>query len=283
MLLSDIGKRTQIQVAEGRVREQCDDLQESWSCNNPAIAIYTLDILNQYGFYGAPNTKAAAGRYSSTNKSPMDQFEDFINWCKVEWGYWDRRIDGVNNQDEYWQRRKRTYEYIVELFRQGKLNNNVDLTSIGNGQTQVQGFTPRTHEPTTEDYWYREDIGNRGYSMWVYRDGKQGNCTFYAWGRASEILGKKYDGATGNGVDYGDEDGIYRTGSTPKQGAIITWSGGSGAGHVAIVENVSQDGQTIWTSESGYKSFLFKYRERHNDGNWGASSGYRFRNFKYLI
>lgn len=65
----------------------------------------------------------------------------------------------------------------------------------------------------------------------------------------------------------------------------MVWGKGSihssddGAGHVAIVEEVI-DGNTVYTSESGYKSFYFANMTRNNNnGNWGLSSPYWFRGF----
>lgn len=70
---------------------------------------------------------------------------------------------------------------------------------------------------------------------------------------------------------------------TPIQGGIMVWQkgrtlgGGDGAGHVAVVEEVYDDG-TILTSESGYRAWTFKTIRRSNDnGRWGQNSNYKFR------
>ena len=269
MLTSEEGKKTQLEMSSADTSTNLDYLNENWTINNIAILIMLLDIQNQYGRYVNSVLNGCidkAQEISLDGKGIMEQLDEFMQYWK-------------NRTTLYISRRDRTYAYINGLYDQGKLVNQTDLTSIGAGQMFVVGFIPRTTEPSPEDYWYSEERANRGYSMWS----NGGNCAYYAWARASEILGRDYDGSAGNGVDYGDPD-QYETGDIPRQGAIITWyKNGGGAGHVAIVEKVSEDGQTIWTSESGYQSFLFKYKERPNDGNWGASSYYTFRNFKYLI
>ena len=56
-----------------------------------------------------------------------------------------------------------------------------------------------------------------------------------------------------------------------------TLNGGDGAGHVAFVERVYDDG-SIMTSESGWGSWAFKTVRRDNsNGRWGQNSLYKFR------
>ena len=71
--------------------------------------------------------------------------------------------------------------------------------------------------------------------------------------------------------------------ATPIEGGIMVWQKGStlspndGAGHVAFVERVYEDG-TILTSESGWNSWTFKTVRRDNsNGRWGQNAYYRFR------
>lgn len=71
--------------------------------------------------------------------------------------------------------------------------------------------------------------------------------------------------------------------STPVEGGIMVWkkgatlSGKDGAGHVAIVEEVYDDG-SILTSESGYNAYAFRTaRRNNNNGRWSQPSGYTFR------
>ena len=69
----------------------------------------------------------------------------------------------------------------------------------------------------------------------------------------------------------------------PEFGAIAVWEGlGAAAGHVAIVEKITLEGNII-TSESGWNcSNPFWTTERNNkDGNWNGGSGYRFLGFVY--
>ena len=82
-------------------------------------------------------------------------------------------------------------------------------------------------------------------------DGKYviGNCTWYAYGRASEILGKplntnfRWDAS--RWWDINKNGNYYPYGSAPKVGAIACYDN-----HVAIVEKIS--GSTVYISESSW-------------------------------
>lgn len=142
-------------------------------------------------------------------------------------------------------------------------------------------FVQRTTRPTEADAWYyaNNPFYQSGYGM--------PNCTAYAWGRFAELLGSAPKLSLGNAENwFGHADG-YARGTTPRVGAVICWRkgqagvGSDGAGHVAIVEAVNEDG-TILTSESGWQSSAFWWtKTRANDGNWGASSAYTFQGFIY--
>lgn len=142
-------------------------------------------------------------------------------------------------------------------------------------------FTQRTTAPTQSDEWFydKNPFHQSGYGM--------PNCTAYAWGRFAELMDSAPKLSLGNAEEwYGHADG-YARGKTPRVGAIICWRKGTvgvssdGAGHVAIVEQVNDDGSII-TSESGWKSATFWWQTRRtNDGNWGQSSSYTFQGFIY--
>lgn len=163
--------------------------------------------------------------------------------------------------------------------------------------TQVTNFTPRTSAPSRDDpWWINTSKGGKNPCIIVtgcaLADGKSclPNCVGYAWGRFSEIMGKASKLSTSNAEDWwGHTSDGYERGQTPKLGAVICWSKGKvgyqyddGAGHVAIVEKINADGSIV-TSESGWQSStLWWTKTRYNsDGNWGASSAYKFQGFIY--
>lgn len=120
------------------------------------------------------------------------------------------------------------------------------------------------------------------------------NCVGYANGRFNEIINDpeltgtaikfKYQLVCNaeNFIESAKKQGLSIS-STPIEGGIMVWQkgatlgGGDGAGHVAVVEEVYDDG-TIMTSESGYGAWAFKTTHRNNsNGRWGQSSAYKFR------
>lgn len=120
------------------------------------------------------------------------------------------------------------------------------------------------------------------------------NCVGYANGRFNEIINDpnltgtaikfKYQLVCNaeNFIESAKKQGLSIS-STPIEGGIMVWQkgktlgGGDGAGHVAVVEEVYNDG-SIMTSESGYGAWAFKtIRRTNSNGRWGQSSAYKFR------
>ena len=120
------------------------------------------------------------------------------------------------------------------------------------------------------------------------------NCVGYANGRYNEAWNDpNLEGITKsfhvqlvcnaeNFIESAKRQGL-KISSTPVVGGIMVWQKGAslsdrdGAGHVAVVERVYDDG-TILTSESGWASWAFKTVRRDNsNGRWGQNSYYKFR------
>ena len=119
------------------------------------------------------------------------------------------------------------------------------------------------------------------------------NCVGYAFGRFNEIIGDTkmthlQPVNAENWYAVAQSQGL-KTGQEPKLGAVAVWQKGAtlsssdGAGHVAIVEIINEDGSII-TSESGYKcaNAFWTTKRVKGDGNWGAGAGYKFLGFIYL-
>lgn len=118
------------------------------------------------------------------------------------------------------------------------------------------------------------------------------NCVGYANGRFAEIQGLKkikYQ-LVCNAEKFLDKAIAYglKTGTEPKLGAIAVWQGGGtktaadGAGHVAVVEQINDDG-TILTSESGWNAKRAFWTQLRNNktGRWGQNTKYKFLGFIY--
>lgn len=124
------------------------------------------------------------------------------------------------------------------------------------------------------------------------------NCTAYAWGRFWEVgdpLSTGVNKPNPNDLPGGWSGGywwnhvnrsVYQTGDVPALGAVICFEDTSGGdGHVAIVEQINNDGESIVTSNSAWASTYFYTQTlyRSNNYGWTGSSGayYRTQGFIY--
>lgn len=160
-------------------------------------------------------------------------------------------------------------------------------------------FRPRLTRPEIGNKYYNT-VASGGYSGAIKGNpicpgcNVLANCVGYAAGRFNEIIGAGkflYLKCPPNAEDFYDTaiaEGL-KVGKEPKLGAIIvwakgkTWNAADGAGHVAVVEQINEDG-SITTSESGYgcaNPFWTSARKKGSDGNWGQSTAYRFLGFIY--
>ena len=167
----------------------------------------------------------------------------------------------------------------VEMVQNESTNEAQDTRGTTRGATS---YTPRLTAPATDNPYYTtlNVFHQCGYGMAP----NIGNCTCYAFGRSYENLGtepKLSHGNAGGWYDYNRNNGYYSFGKTPVLGAVAVWKSG-GAGHVAVVEVI--DGDTVTTSESGWKSFYFKTVTRSaSNSNFSASSYYSFQGFIYVM
>lgn len=173
---------------------------------------------------------------------------------------------------------------------------NVDAEEI-EGIGADGGFSKRTSKPGAGNKFYITD--DRGGYSWCIQGSPTdsqcdvlANCVGYACGRFNEIIGTmKYPTLNCNAENF-----IERAKSAglevvnyPVLGGIMvmqkgaTLSGGDGAGHVFIVEDILEYGSNgyaskIYTSESGYGGSAFWNSTRSNsNGRWGHAAGYSFR------
>jgi surface antigen len=152
--------------------------------------------------------------------------------------------------------------------------------------------------PKNNKYYIRKAQGGLSDAVFGYPVVKGANvlcnCVGYANSRFNEIINDpnleyivkpfKYQLVCNaeNFIESAKRQGL-KISKTPKVGGIMVWQkgrtlgGGDGAGHVAVVERVYEDG-TILTSESGYGAWAFKTIRRDNkNGRWGQNSLYKFR------
>lgn len=140
-------------------------------------------------------------------------------------------------------------------------------------------FVERLSRPATSNEFYYSTKNP------FYRDGYgMPNCTCYAWGRFYELGGGRPSLCLWNAEEWFRYDDGYERGQTPRLGAIAVWSKGSldtgddGAGHVAVVERIYDDG-SILTSNSAWGGSVFYTEKVANDYDLGGT--YKFEGFIY--
>ena len=108
------------------------------------------------------------------------------------------------------------------------------------------------------------------------------NCTAYSWGRfweeTPDYIPKLPTRDAKLWLGIAQQQGIYKTGSTPKLGAVICF-GGLKYGHVAIVEEIKSNGD-ITTSNSDYYGRYFYIRNLKKSNNYNDGS-LKFQGFIY--
>ena len=153
------------------------------------------------------------------------------------------------------------------------------LTMLNSFLIEASAFSPRLTAPGHSGYYEPNS------SMNPFSVNAGGNCTWYAWGRAYEILGTRPKLGTGNAstwYSYNQQNGYYPYGSTPRLGAIACWGGGStGAGHVAVVEQINSDGSFV-ISESSWSATDWYFRTRTLNANGYYASNYPLQGYIYI-
>lgn len=147
-------------------------------------------------------------------------------------------------------------------------------------------YKPRLTAPSTSDKnWIHTSAGGYNSCIEIKNDSVLPNCVGYAWGRWRELLGSKPALSRGNAeIWWGNTKDGYERGSDPKLGAVCCWSKGEvgvgkdGAGHVAIVEEIKDDGSIV-TSNSAYGGSRFYKKTIKPPYNFGK---FQFQGFIYL-
>lgn len=132
-----------------------------------------------------------------------------------------------------------------------ELNNSTHALYVNEESILIEetSYVPRNTAPDKNNKYYYSN-NNPFYPAYAPNPGtinSSGNCTWYAWGRAYEILGYRPSLPTCYAGGWWSANKSYSSGSTPKLGAIACWSN-----HVAVVEAIN--GNTIVVSESSYVS-----------------------------
>ena len=167
------------------------------------------------------------------------------------------------------------------------------LVFVNSLTVRAASFVPRDSLPSNARSTMTQYIPGTGANQNPYTLYNNGNCLWYAFGRAWEILGYRpanliFQGNAnawfgGNKSNYDNGRGGFAYSTNPyaaKLGALVCFNNASG-GHVAVVEEIRSDG-TLRTSNSGYGyQYYYNNIEYPNKAGFG-NSRYTFQGYIYL-
>ena len=168
--------------------------------------------------------------------------------------------------------------------------------------TVPSGYVKRNARPaSTNKYYYDKNyniyygynsLAPTGKKMADDKNYVVGNCTWYACGRAMEIVARAGGDINKVKAIFGpDPVGIFNMnvakrmfqyGSTPKIGALAVFNyGNGGEAHIAVVEDivngvpyVSESGYAISTTKPTASTIIFKYQSIYNWAGGRSLKGY---------
>ena len=182
-----------------------------------------------------------------------------------------------------------TYAFLKNYERAGVevANQRVQHANYWFNHLSGEGVNPTYTPRLTSDgmagniHWYSS--GNPFYASGYGLP----NCTCYAYGRFWEIADPGNTGAnnpTGlprgdGGTWWGTNTPDYEKGQEPQLGAVICFGGSPG--HVAIVEQINNGGESIITSNSAYGGTYFYTVELFRSQNYTQYASRPFQGFIY--
>lgn len=216
-------------------------------------------------YNGETNYFATYKDYTQGTLSPEEMAKWYMN------GY---ERPGVPNLDSRQRGARKWYEFLQENFKPFE-----------------KRLDTETPSPMSGNKYYYQSAYNLYYPEYAPGGsgipGSAGNCTWYAYGRFGEINNfEPYENhlSTGNAQDWyptNQQTEVYEYGVDAKLGAIICFYGGGDGGHVAIVEEILDNGDVL-TSNSAYgipgTYFYTQVYSKSNGYNFGS---FTFQGFIY--
>lgn len=189
---------------------------------------------------------------------------------KLSYSSSNKKVATVNSKGVVTLKKKGTVTITCKAKDGTRKKAKIKIT-VKKGKTVTDSsFATRTAAPAFGSKYYFSS-GNIYYNYDRYAPTRNpfeggryciGNCTWYACGRAWEILDKakrEPDLEIFGGNPYGIwlknmQTKTYKTGKTPKVGALVVFGQKYGSYHIAVVEKI--EGNEIYVSESAYRTKL---------------------------
>ena len=186
------------------------------------------------------------------------------------------------DQGLFYSRDNENYDYYDS---EGVMDREAICESTGDGMlTTIDGYQARLTRPLrTNSYFYDQGSPEK----LAYTD-FEGECSWYAGHRANEILATMGYSKTWNSMPNGGDycytveatNGSFQTSTNPAEprpGSLVSWNDPGDYGHVAVVEEVYEDG-SILVSEGYISLGIVSGRSELNSymNSMGTRSGRKY-------
>ena len=283
--------KMKIYVLENNYASTIDSISEKYGVT---LTQYQKDAITSFNYNLGPGyTEDLISAYASGGYEGLwNEMKQYIYSNGEVWpGLMSRRkaefalfVTGdYTDQGLFYSRDNENYDYYDS---EGVMAREAICESTGDGMlTTIDGYQARLTRPLrTNSYFYdQSSAGQLAYTDF------EGECSWYAGHRAREILATMGSSKEWNSMPDGGQycttpvevtSGTFQTSNdpaSPRPGSLISWNDPGDYGHVAVVEEVYEDG-SILVSEGYISLGIVSGRSELNSymNSMGTRSGRKY-------
>ena len=287
---TDVLDKMKIYVLENNYASTIDSISEKYGVT---LTQYQKDAITSFNYNLGPGyTEDLISAYASGGYEGLwNEMKQYIYSNGEVWpGLMSRRkaefalfVTGdYTDQGLFYSRDNENYDYYDS---EGVMAREAICESTGDGMlTTIDGYQARLTRPLrTNSYFYDQGSPEK----LAYTD-FEGECSWYAGHRANEILATMGYSKTWNSMPNGGDycytveatNGSFQTSTNPAEprpGSLVSWNDPGDYGHVAVVEEVYEDG-SILVSEGYISLGIVSGRSELNSymNSMGTRSGRKY-------
>ena len=288
---TDVLDKMKIYVLENNYASTIDSISEKYGVT---LTQYQKDAITSFNYNLGPGyTEDLISAYASGGYEGLwNEMKQYIYSNGEVWpGLMSRRkaefalfVTGdYTDQGLFYSRDNENYDYYDS---EGVMAREAICESTGDGMlTTIDGYQARLTRPLrTNSYFYDQGSPEK----LAYTD-FEGECSWYAGHRAREILATMGSSKEWNSMPDGGQycttpvevtSGTFQTSNdpaSPRPGSLISWNDPGDYGHVAVVEEVYEDG-SILVSEGYISLGIVSGRSELNSymNSMGTRSGRKY-------
>ena len=288
---TEVLDKMKIYVLENNYASTIDSISEKYGVT---LTQYQKDAITSFNYNVGPGyTEDLISAYASGGYEGLwNEMKQYIYSSGGVWsGLLSRRkaefalfVTGdYTDQGLFYSRDNENYDYYDS---EGVMAREAICEPIGDGMlTTIDGYQARLTRPLrTNSYFYdQSSAGQLAYTDF------EGECSWYAGHRAREILATMGSSKEWNSMPNGGQycttpvevtSGTFQTSNdpaSPRPGSLISWNDPGDYGHVAVVEEVYEDG-SILVSEGYISLGIVSGRSELNSymNSMGTRSGRKY-------